>query len=114
MAELKQGLPYSSKVLAPLNGKNPVEIEKNDKFPNRTYTFDVTKYDEIFDLLVKDIQMVVLLGAKTPPLEQRKKWGFCKYHNFLDHKTSQYFFFKDLVQNAIQDGRMKFGNKGKS
>lgn len=69
LAELKQEPPYSCKVLAPSNGKNPVEIEKNDKFPKRTYTFDVTKCDEIFDLLVKDGQMIVPLDAKTPSLE---------------------------------------------
>lgn len=73
LAELKQGLPYSCKVLAPLNGKNTIEPEKNGKFPKKTYTFNVTKYDEIFDLLVKDGQTIVPLGAKMPPLEQRKK-----------------------------------------
>ena len=53
-------------------------------------------------------------GAKMPPLEQRKKRGFCKYHNFLGHKTSQCFLFRDLVQSAIQDGRLKFGVKSKT
>lgn len=53
LAELKQGSPYYCKVLAPLNGKNLVETENNDKFPKRTYTFDVTKCDEIFNFLVK-------------------------------------------------------------
>lgn len=33
LAELKQGPPYTCKVLAPSNGKNPIEPEKNDKFP---------------------------------------------------------------------------------
>ncbi|XP_050897703.1 uncharacterized protein LOC127104564 [Lathyrus oleraceus] len=64
LAELTQGPPYACKVLAPSNGKNPVEPEKSDKFPKKTYTFDVTKCDEIFDLLVKDDQMIVPLGAK--------------------------------------------------
>ncbi|XP_050901634.1 uncharacterized protein LOC127108240 [Lathyrus oleraceus] len=68
--ELKQGLPYACKVLAPSNGKNPIEQEKNDKFPKKTYTFDVIKYDVIFDL--------------------------------------------DLVQNVIQEGRLKFGDKPRS
>lgn len=53
-AKLKQGPPYSYKVLAPSNQKNPVEPEKSDDFPKKTYTFDVTKCDEIFDLFVKD------------------------------------------------------------
>lgn len=54
------------------NGKNLVE-PKNENFVARTYTFDVTKYDEIFDLLLVDGQVVVPKGAKVPPLEQRKK-----------------------------------------
>lgn len=88
LVELKQGSPYFRKVLAPSNGKNPIEPEKNDKFPKKTYTFEVTKYDEIFVLLVKDGQMIVPPGAKMPPFEQKKKRGFCKYHNFLGHKMS--------------------------
>ncbi|XP_050916323.1 uncharacterized protein LOC127131446 [Lathyrus oleraceus] len=111
LAELTQGPPYACKVLAPSNGKNPVETKKSEKFPKKTYTFDVTKCDEIFDSLVKDGQMIVPPGAKVPPLEQRKKRGFCKYHGFLGHKTSQYFLFRDLVQNAIEEGTLKFGDK---
>lgn len=103
LAELKQGPLYSFKVLAPSNGKNTIEPEKNDKFPKKTYTFDVIKCDNFFDLLVKDGQMIVPPDAKIPPLEQRKNRGFCKYHNFFGHKTSQCFLFKDLMQNAIRD-----------
>ncbi|XP_050915346.1 uncharacterized protein LOC127130366 [Lathyrus oleraceus] len=114
LAELKQRPPYACKVLAHSNGKNPIEPEKNDKFPKKTYTFDVTKYDEIFDLLVKDGHMIVPPGAKVPHLEQRKKRGFYKYHGFLGHKTSQCFLFRDLVQNSIQEGRLKFGDKTQS
>lgn len=74
----------------------------------------MTKCNEIFDSLVKDGQIIVPLGAKMSSLEQRKKRGFCKYHNFLGHKTSQYFLFRDLMHNAIKDRRLKFGDKGKS
>ncbi|XP_050920219.1 uncharacterized protein LOC127137840 [Lathyrus oleraceus] len=114
LAELKQGPPYSCKLLAPSNGKNLAEPEKSDRFPKKTYTLDVTKCNGIFDLLVKDGQMIVPPGAKMPPLEQRNKKGFCKYHNFLGHKTSQCFLFRDLVQNAIRDERLKFEDKTKS
>lgn len=44
------------KILTPANRKNPFEPEKSNKFPKKTYTFDVTKSDEIFDLLVVDSQ----------------------------------------------------------
>lgn len=114
LTELKKGPPYSCRVLASSNGKNPVEPEKSDAFHKKTYTFNVTKCDKILNLLVKDDQMIVPPGAKIPPLEKRKKRGFYKYHNFLDHKTSQCFLFRDLVQKAIRDVRLKFGDRSKS
>ncbi|XP_050908838.1 uncharacterized protein LOC127122568 [Lathyrus oleraceus] len=114
LAELKEAPPYACKLLTPSNGRNPVETEKNDGFPKKTYTFDVTKCDEIFDLLVKDSQMIVPPNTKIPPLEQQKKRGFCKYHNFLGHKTSQCFLFRDLIQNAIKDDRLKFADRGRN
>lgn len=112
VAELKLGPPYVCKLLTHASGKNPSEPKENDKFPKKTYTFDVTKCDEIFNLLVTYGQVLVPLGTKLPPLEKRKKQGFCKYHNFLGHKTSQCFLFMDLVQNALNEGRLKFA-KGK-
>ena len=98
--------------MRPSDGKNPVEI-KNEKYVPKTYTFDVTKCDDIFDLLVADSQVVVPNGLKTPPLEQREKRGLCKYHNFLGCKTSQCVLFRDLVQRALNEGRLKFEDKSK-
>lgn len=70
--------------------------------------------DEIFDLLVKNGKILVPPGLKVPPLEKIKKIGFCKYHNFMGHKTSQCVVFRDLVQKALNDGRLQFGEKPKS
>lgn len=98
VAELKPSPPYVCKLLTPASGNNPSEPKENDKFPKKTYTFDVTKCGEIFYLLVADGQVLVPLAAKVPPLEQRKKLGFCKYHNFLGHKTSQCFFLRILFR----------------
>jgi len=68
-------------MLRPSDGRNLVETQ-NDKYTPKTYMFDVIKCDEIFDLLVADGQVAVPNGLKFPPLEQRKKRQFCKYHNF--------------------------------
>ncbi|XP_058775744.1 uncharacterized protein LOC131650018 [Vicia villosa] len=113
VAELKSGPPYICKLLKPSNGKNPVKNHKNEKFVNRTYTFDITKCDEIFDLLETDGKIIVPPGLKNPPLEQEKKIGFCKFHNFLGHKTSQCVLFWDLVQKALMEGRLQFSEKPK-
>lgn len=91
VAELKPSPSNVCKLLTPANGKNHVELKKSDKFPKKTYTFDVTKCDKSFNLVVTDGQVLVTPGAKVSPLEKRKKRGFCKYHNFLGYKTSQCF-----------------------
>lgn len=92
MVWLKLGPPYVCKLLKPSNGKNLVEDRKNDKFVSKTYIFGITKCDKIFGLLVIDEQIIMPQGLKTPPLEQRKKKGFCKYHTLLGHKTYQCLF----------------------
>ena len=51
--ELKPGPPYTCKLLRPFDGKNPVETQ-NDRYTPKNYSFDVTKCDEIIDLLVAD------------------------------------------------------------
>jgi len=55
--------------------------------------------------------VVVPKDVKIPPLEQRQKRGFCKYHNFLGHNTSRCSLFRNLVQKGLNDGRLKSGNK---
>jgi len=106
------GPPYVCKLLRPSNGKNPEE-PKNDKYPPKTYTFDVTKCEEIFDLLVADGIVLVPKNLKVPPVEQRKKRGFCKFHGFLGHNLSRCTRFRDSVQKTRDEGRLKFGDKAK-
>jgi len=75
IAELKPWPPYTCKSLRPSDGNNPIE-SSNERYVPKTYTFDVTKCDEIYDLLVVDGQVVVPKDLKIPPLEQRQKIGF--------------------------------------
>jgi len=67
--------------LRPSNGKNPEE-PKNDIYPPKTYTFDVTKCEEIFDLLVADGIILVPKNLKVTPFEQRKKGDFVNFMVF--------------------------------
>jgi hypothetical protein len=72
LAELKDGPPYTCKLLRPSNGKNPEE-PKNDKNPPKTYTFDVSKYEEIFDLLVTDGIILVPKKHETTSFRTEEK-----------------------------------------
>lgn len=49
VVELTPGPPYKCKFLKSSNGKNLVELVKNDNFVTKTYTFNIAKCDEIFD-----------------------------------------------------------------
>jgi len=93
-------------------GRNPVE-PSNERYVSNTYMFDVTKCDEIYDLLVVDGQVVAPKDLKIPPLEQRKKRGFCKYHNYLGLNTSPCSRLRDLLQKVLNEGRLKFGDRPK-
>jgi len=53
IAELKPGPPYTCESLRPSDGNNPIETS-NERYVPKIYTFDVTKCDEIYDLLVAD------------------------------------------------------------
>ena len=53
IAELRLGPPYMCKSLRPSDGNNPVE-PSNERYVPKTYTFNVTKCDEIYDLLVPE------------------------------------------------------------
>lgn len=64
VAEFKPEPPYVYKLLKSSDGKNPVE-QKNDKFVAKTYTFDITKCNEIFDLLIDDVQIIIPKGRTT-------------------------------------------------
>ena len=54
----KPGPPYVCMLSKPSERKNLAE-PKNDKFVAKTYTFEVTKCDEIFNHLVVDGQIIV-------------------------------------------------------
>jgi len=62
---------------------------------------------------VADGIILVPKNLKVPPLEQRKKRGFCKFHGFLGHNLSRCSRFRDYVQKALDEGRLKFGDKAK-
>ena len=69
VAELKSGPTYECKSLFLAKGKSPA-VETSSRTPTKSYTFYVSKCEEIFDLLVKDGQILVPPNAKLPPFEQ--------------------------------------------
>ena len=108
MAELKPGPPYVCSCL------QPRETEENVRNSKKSYSFDVNKADQIFDILLKDKQLVLSEGHKFPNAEQVRGRKYCKFHNVYGHTTNTCVRFRDTVQKAIEEGRLTFEEKKKA
>jgi len=78
---------------------------------NSKYSFDITKTNKIFDVLLKDKETALSDDHKVPTLEQRIGKRYCKFHNIFGHWTKSCLHFRRMVQKAIDEGRLKFQEK---
>ena len=74
VAKLQAGPPYVCASLKPVKGKEKANTN------NKSYSFDITKVDQIFNVLLKDKQIILPEGKKMPLVEEIKDRKFCKYH----------------------------------
>lgn len=71
------------------------------------YDFDINKNDKIFDLLLQEKHIQLPVGHVLPSAEELKR-RFCKWHNTGSHHTNECKVFRQQIQSAIEQGRMKF------
>lgn len=62
-------------------------------------------------MLLKDKHIALSDDHKIPKFEQRKGNKYCKFHNVFGHWTNSCLCFRDMVQKAIDEGRLKFEEK---
>ena len=72
------------------------------------YTFDVSKFDRIFDMLLQNKLIRVREGHVIPPPEELGRRAYCKWHNSFSHATNDCNVFRRQVQSAINEGRLTF------
>ncbi|XP_016164499.1 uncharacterized protein LOC107607021 [Arachis ipaensis] len=67
----------------------------------------------IFDVLLKDKQLILPDGRTLLSVKDLKGKPYCKFHQATSHSTNSCVRFRDLIQEAIMEGRLKFddGNK---
>ena len=78
-----------------------------------SYDFDVTKSDKLFDFLLEKGQIKLPNGHVMLPPDQLENKKFCKFHNATSHSTNEYRIFRQHIQRAIQQGRLKFNTPRK-
>jgi hypothetical protein len=83
-------------------------IEEEKKF-----NFDITKADKIFDYLLEKGQIKLTGNHRIPSAEELKKKRYRKYHNSNTHNTNDCKVFKDIIQQAINKGKIRL-EKAKS
>jgi hypothetical protein len=92
-----------------VKNKKPISCPFSHKEPEK-FTFDITKADKIFDLLLQEGQIKLSPNHVIPSAEELKKMLYCKWHNATSHSTNECKVFRQQLQLAIESGRIKFGN----
>ena len=91
VAELQASPPYVCASLKPVKGKEKANTS------NQSYSFDITKAYQIFDVLLKDKQIILPEGKKMPSVKEIKIKKFCKYHKIIRHSTNHCIRFRDSI-----------------
>jgi hypothetical protein len=77
------------------------------------YTFDVTKCDRLFNMLVQGGVIRLKEGHIIPTVELISKRKYGKWHDSYSHMTNRCNYFHRQVQSALNDGRLTLGDGGK-
>ncbi|KAK1607966.1 hypothetical protein QYE76_031639 [Lolium multiflorum] len=76
--------------------------------PPRGFDFDVTKTEQIFDLLLAEKHIKIPEGHKVPTMQELNGKPYCKWHNTFTHTTNDCRVWRQQIQMAIENGRLIF------
>ena len=89
------------------NSKKPVTCLFGKKEPE-SYGFDITKTDKIFDLLLSEGLIKLKPYHKIPLEDELKNMKYCKWHNATSQDTNECKVFRQQIQMAFEQGKLKF------
>jgi hypothetical protein len=91
-------------------GANPVPCKwVKQTGPAKGFDFDVSKVEQIFNLLLKEKQLKFPEGYKPPTAQELKGRSYCKWHDSFTHSTSDCKELCRQIQSAIEQGRLILG-----
>lgn len=109
-AEIVSLRDFTSKALCRPRAPQPYVNPPNGKAKNdavlgeRTYTFDVTQQEAIFDHLNADGRIRFRRGYKPPTPTDLAGKEYCKFHCSWTHSTNACIVFRNLIQAALDKG----------
>jgi hypothetical protein len=71
---------------------------------NMKFTFDVSKYDRIFDELLRLGH--IKLSPAIPPLDELTRRAYYKWHNSFSHATNDCNMLRRQIQLVVDEGRL--------
>ncbi|BFG30709.1 hypothetical protein CerSpe_169830 [Prunus speciosa] len=77
----------------------------------KSYTFDISKAELIFDQLLKEKMIKLPNGHDIPSASELRNKTFCKWHNAWPHATNNWLVFQNVVQDLIDRKTLKFPEK---
>jgi hypothetical protein len=77
------------------------------------FTFDVSKCDKLFDVLVQGGVIQLAEGHVIPSPEVLARKKYCKWHDSYSHTTNECNYFRRQVQSALNDGQLTLSEGGK-
>ncbi|OMO51345.1 Retrotransposon gag protein [Corchorus capsularis] len=124
VAEIKTDRPIECPALVKTGMRHPQtqeylatayqrQAEKKPHDGNRIYSFDVSKTSDVFDYLYKSGMVKFPPGHNIPSPEIIKGKEYCKYHDSWRHSTNSCTVFRNIVQEKIEHGILKFPEPSK-
>jgi len=90
-----------------VKNKKAISCPFGKKEPEK-FTFDITKADRVFDLLLQEEHIKLSPNHVIPSAEELNKIKYCKWHNATPHSTNECKVFRQQLQSAIESGKIKF------
>jgi hypothetical protein len=91
--------PLSCSFLRPSSGKEEVK-----------YTFDMTRCDKLFDVLLQNQIIRLSEGHVIPSSGQAAKGKYCKWHGTFSHTSNERNYFHRQVQSALNNIHLTLGD----
>ncbi|XP_021817032.1 uncharacterized protein LOC110759283 [Prunus avium] len=112
LAEVSIDKPFVCKGLVKTdNSRTKIPDAKFATRETKPYTFDLTRAEAIFDLLLAEKKVKLSFGHKIPEPDEFKGKTFCKYHSSWSHNTNNCVVLRDVIQKLIDEKKLQFPEK---